>query len=367
MDACADALIQSFDEKYGGFERDSKFPRPSSLKLLMRQFVRRNDNADNETLAYVLKAVLYTLGALHDGGVHDHVGGGFHRFAIDRIWHVPHFEKMLVDNAQIVQAYLSFSQLMPEPTWYETVRSTLDYMMRELRSPEGAFYSGQDSDSFDRERGEKAEGAYYVWQSSEIQEVLSKEEYEIFKDYYNVMDEGNCNLAKTEEEKEVLTNCLVIQERLSDLAKNVNMEPSEVREMLGNCRQKLYEKRNQREKPKLDEKIVCGYNGMAITAFAEASRVLSFEPESSREPCFPSEGTHISRYLEVALEVNLNSICFISFVFRLENLFWRSFGTKRKKRYIDSIQTARHRFQPLPKTTHKSLLDFWICIRAQEN
>lgn len=311
MDACSDALIKTFDEKYGGFEEDAKFPRPSSLKLLMRQYARRQD-ADRETLAYLLKVLIYTVGALHDGGIHDHIGGGFHRFAIDRIWHVPHFEKMLIDNVQIAQCYLAFAIMMPDKTWFETARSTLDYLLRELRGPEGGFYSGQDADSFDKELGAATEGAFYVWQAEEIDKALTKEESEVFKDYYSVTDEGNCNLAKSEEEEEILTNCLAIGQNMEEFLKTHGMEEAEMKQLLGQCKEKLYKTRSKRTLPQVDQKMVCGYNGLAISAFAEASRVLHFEVDKEQEAAFPNAGAAPGAYLTVALEVSsqwIDSVC----------------------------------------------------------
>ena len=302
MDATVNALFNSFDAKNGGFDEDAKFPRPCSLKLLMRQFIRGTVE-DEEARIYLLKMLFYTLGALHDGGVHDHIAGGFHRYAVDNIWHVPHFEKMLVDNVQLVQAYLSAARLRPDDELFFTARSTLDFLIREMQSPEGGFYSNQDADVFDAEIGKSVQGAFYTWQAEEIESALTEKEYEFFSEYYNVMDEGNCNLAATEEDEEYPTNVLFVQQKLTELSDKYDLEEVETKEILAGCRKKLYKKRQQRPKPNIDTKIVSGYNGMAISAFAEASRALRVEKETSAKDVFPDSRTDPSVYLETALKV----------------------------------------------------------------
>ena len=302
MDATVNALVDSFDSKHGGFDKEEKFPRPCSLKLLMRQFIR-GTGEDEESRVYLLKMLFYTLGALQDGGVHDHIAGGFHRYAVDQIWHVPHFEKMLVDNVQIAQACLSAAKLRPSNDLFFTARSTLDFLMREMRSPDGGFYSSQDADVFSLETGKAVQGAYYTWQAEEIKSALTEEEYTMFSEFYNVMDEGNCNLAATEEDEEHPTNVLFVQEKITELADRHDLDEEETREILSRCRRKLYKERQRRPQPDMDTKIVSGYNGMAISAFAEASRALRIEKNTSIEEAFPDDRTDPSVYLETALKV----------------------------------------------------------------
>jgi len=302
MDSCLKSLTSMFDHKYGGFDGEVKFPRTSSVKFLMRYLSRNHETLDQEPLGRILKMILYSLGALHDGGLHDHVGGGFHRHCVDRVWHQPQFEKTLVDNAQIAQIYLTFGQFTRHEVWFETAQSTLDYVLRELKSAEGGFMSGQSAESVDA-AGKLAEGVYYVWQKDEIDAVLSEKEKEAFNLSYNVIKEGNIDLSKSDKVDPILTNVLVIQRPIPDVAEELEMEESELRSVLAICRRKLFEERQKRQKPDLDEKIMAGYNGLAISAFAEASRVLKLDERESKDRPFPVGDNSTESYLDVASEV----------------------------------------------------------------
>lgn len=301
MNGCANYLIQDYDEDYGGFGDKEKFPSVSYLHLIMRQYQRKIETTKTDAVEYLMKMAICTLGALHDGGIRDHVNGGFHRYTIDRIWHVPEFEKMLIDNAQMTSIFLTAAQLFPDENWTEVVRSTLDCLKRDFQTPKGGFYSSLDSHSLtDKEQSQ--EGAYYTWSASEVKSVLSEEEYSVFAKYYSIMEDGNCNLSKSKDDASIFTNVLVINEFWKDVAKEARLKKGEFFQLLATCRKKLHEfKLQNNSPPNRDEKVICGWNGAVISAFALASRVLVHEKKTMKE-AFPIDGSSPQSYLKIAVE-----------------------------------------------------------------
>jgi uncharacterized protein YyaL (SSP411 family) len=178
--------VESFDELGGGFGAAPKFPRPALLLFLLGY--AKHASPSDATAARAM--TVSTLQKMAAGGLQDHLGGGFHRYSVDRYWQVPHFEKMLYDQAQLVIAYLQAAQVTGESALLEVARNTLDYVVRDLSSPEGVFYAAEDADSSD-ESGEKREGAFYVWSLLELQQLLSAEELAIISDYYHLKSSGN--------------------------------------------------------------------------------------------------------------------------------------------------------------------------------
>ncbi len=244
-------LRRAFDPRHGGFGTAPKFPHAIDLRLLLRCWHRFGDD---DALAMVRK----TLDGMAHGGIYDHLGGGFHRYSVDERWLVPHFEKMLYDNALLSVAYLEAFQATGEPFYRRIVEETLDYVLREMTSPLGAFYSTQDADS------EGVEGKFYVWTEGEVRAILGDTLADIFCPVYDVTPEGNweehtiLHRSKTDEQDAAL----------------LKIDVEELRRKLAEARQKLLAVRSKRVWPGRDEKILTSWNGLMIAAFAKAGAVL---------------------------------------------------------------------------------------------
>ncbi|CAD7700012.1 unnamed protein product, partial [Ostreobium quekettii] len=300
IEECAGHFERSFDSARGGFGSAPKFPRPCELNLLVCQYMRKK--ADEPSLAdKLLHIIQFTLAAMAKGGIYDHVGGGFHRYSVDEHWHVPHFEKMLYDNPQLAVTYLSGFQLTGDRRWAVVVRGVLDYLRRDMMHPDGGLYSAEDADSLDPVAGKKGEGTFYIWSFDEIDAILGPAKAKIFGSHYYVKREGNCDLsARSDPHKEFVgKNCLIERHSVSETATQFGVGELEVEKLLASCRQALHEARAKRPRPHLDNKVVAAWNGMAISAFALAARVLKSESPPV-EPCFPVDGVDPSEYLSVA-------------------------------------------------------------------
>src|ERR1051326_115289 len=179
-DGCATYLERQHDETFGGFGTAPKFPSPANLYFLLRRWARGAPGAETAR-----RMVLAQLEAMRANGIHDHLGGGFHRYATDRQWRIPHFEKMLYDQALLADAYLDAARATGEPRWADTARGVFAYVARDLTSPEGAFYSAEDADS------EGEEGRFYAWTPAELREVLDEDDAALFAEHYGVSERGN--------------------------------------------------------------------------------------------------------------------------------------------------------------------------------
>ncbi len=244
-------LRKQFDDSYGGFGLQPKFPQPMTLEFLLRQYLRTEDPS-------VLEMVELTLDRMARGGIYDQLGGGFHRYSTDTYWLVPHFEKMLYDNALLARLYLHAYQVTGNPMYRRIVEETLDYVVREMTSPEGGFYSAQDADS------EGEEGKFFVWRPEEVSEVLGKDRGTFVNDFYGVTIHGNF------EGRSILH----IPTPLPDFARAVGMDEATLEERLRESRDKLMERRGSRVAPERDDKILTSWNGLMLAAFAEAAAVL---------------------------------------------------------------------------------------------
>ncbi|MBX9577635.1 MAG: thioredoxin domain-containing protein [Chthoniobacterales bacterium] len=253
------AWVQSFDEKWGGFGGAPKFPRPSILLFLLR-YAKTASAAESKQARAM---VFLTLQKMAAGGLQDHLGGGFHRYSVDRIWQVPHFEKMLYDQAQLVMPYLEAAQVTGEKAFLQVARDTLDYVARDLMSPEGGFYAAEDADSVDCS-GKKQEGAFYVWALSELEQLLSSEEVAFISDHYHLKPSGNIPEEYDPHEELVGKNILMLWGTACD----ADLEP------LKKIKEKLFAARLKRSRPHRDEKIVTAWNGLMISAFAKAGAQL---------------------------------------------------------------------------------------------
>lgn len=244
-------LLERFDLENGGFGTAPKFPNPTNLELFFRH---ARASGDTE----VLRAALIGLRKMAEGGIYDQLGGGFHRYSVDAHWSVPHFEKMLYDNALLVPLYLTGYQLDGNPAFARVVRETLAYVEREMTHPEGGFYSTQDADS------EGEEGKFFVWTPESVQAVLGPEA-PLLMQHLGVDDHGNFEHGQT---------VLYVGRTVPELAAALGRPAEEVQARLDAGRQRLFEAREQRVKPFRDEKVLTGWNGLMISAFARAAQVL---------------------------------------------------------------------------------------------
>jgi uncharacterized protein YyaL (SSP411 family) len=257
-----------FDSEEGGFTSAPKFPRPSVINFLLR-FGRRSGDRDAFTMA------LFTLLKMARGGMYDHLGGGFHRYSVDDRWHVPHFEKMLYDQAQLAVAYAELFQVAPEREIDQTLRETLDYVLRDLSSPEGGYYSAEDADSLPSASAtEKKEGAFYVWSEEEIDRELTPDELSVFRRMYGVEPAGNVAAASDPHGELTGQNVLYIQTDTEALANVTGRREAEVLQLISAAREKLKAARDRRARPHLDDKIVTAWNGLMISGFAKAYQTL---------------------------------------------------------------------------------------------
>jgi uncharacterized protein YyaL (SSP411 family) len=245
------SLSRNFDQTHGGFGGAPKFPQPMTYDFLLRAYYRNQR-------ASILQMVELTLQKMAQGGMYDQLGGGFHRYSVDQVWLVPHFEKMLYDNALLARLYLHVYQLTGQPFYRRIVTETLDYVIREMTHTDGGFYSTQDADS------EGEEGKFFLWTPAEVKSILGDKEGDIFCAAYDVKPGGNF------EGKSILN----IPKPFEQVAPELDLELEALVEILERGRAKLFEVREQRVKPGRDEKILTAWNGMMLAAFAEAARVL---------------------------------------------------------------------------------------------
>jgi uncharacterized protein YyaL (SSP411 family) len=247
----ARALERSFDSSYGGFGAAPKFPHSTELRLLLRVWKRFGDEQ-------ALHMARVTLDHMARGGMYDQLGDGFHRYSTDERWLVPHFEKMLYDNALLSLAYLEAFQATGEPFYRQVTEETLDYVLRDMTSPEGPFYSAEDADS------EGVEGKFYVWSSAEIERILGQERAKILTYVYDVNPVGSweghniLHRTKTDEQD----------------ARLLGVSVDELRRVLAECKRELLKVRKQRVRPGRDEKMLTSWNGLMIGAFAQAAQAL---------------------------------------------------------------------------------------------
>jgi uncharacterized protein YyaL (SSP411 family) len=262
-------LQASFDAVHGGFEGAPKFPLPVNLEFLFDVATTSADAGQREAS---LRLALATLRAMAAGGIHDHLGGGFHRYAVDAAWRVPHFEKMLYDQAQLANVYLTGWQLSGDPALHDAATDTLDYVRRQLLAPDGGFYTAEDADSaFAADPSTHGEGAFYVWTEKEIIQQLGAGEAGLFAYAYGVLPDGNV----TGESAAELAHQNVLYRAHTDAETAVHFKLDEpaLKSRLAAARQQLVAARAMRPRPLRDDKIVTAWNGLAISAFARAAQV----------------------------------------------------------------------------------------------
>jgi len=269
-----DDISGAFDYHEGGFSGAPKFPRPVTLNLLWR--LKLHLKAEHESDAnWADSMIRTTLTKMAHGGMRDHVGGGFHRYSVDGYWHIPHYEKMLYDQAQLVVAYLEGYQHTGSALYAGIARSTLEYCMRDLNDPQGGFYSAEDADSYkDETRTEKAEGAFYVWTAAEIDELLGKQEGSIFRYAYGARRDGNARPESDPHGELAGTNTLFRAFSIKKTAEFFKLEETQVEDVLTRGRKTLFDVRIKRPHPHLDDKIITAWNGMMLSALSKAASVL---------------------------------------------------------------------------------------------
>jgi len=259
LDRACEDLSSHFDEDHGGFGGAPKFPTPHNLMFLLRYWKRTNSD---QALTMVEK----TLQAMRRGGIYDHAGFGFHRYSTDGGWLLPHFEKMLYDQALIALAFMETWQATGRDIYRETAAETIEYVLRDMTSPEGVFYSGEDADS------EGVEGKFYLWKEEEIRGLLGPKELKVLVCASNIEKEGNfvgeAGGARTGD------NILHLTGSYEELARSLKMSEEALRKTLGKAVAKLFKARGKRLRPHKDDKVLTDWNGLMIAALARASRVL---------------------------------------------------------------------------------------------
>ncbi|MSO55330.1 MAG: thioredoxin domain-containing protein [Acidobacteria bacterium] len=270
-------FAQTFDQARGGFGDAPKFPRPSELLFLLRETARTGDHAPAFMAAR-------TLQAMSLGGMRDHIGGGFHRYSVDGNWRVPHFEKMLYDQAQITLALLEGYQLANDRFFAEVAEDTLEYVLREMTNAEGGFHSAEDADSVPPEaaadpHAHKTEGAFYLWTQSELESLL-KDDCEPFRHRFGIRPDGNA----PEDPHAEFTgrNLLYVASSIEEIAARTGKAPEEIDASLQRARMLLFQSRLSRPRPHLDDKVLTGWNGLMLVAFSRAARVLPGEEVRAR-------------------------------------------------------------------------------------
>ncbi len=322
LDAAFQQIDRSYDPKEGGFGNAPKFPRPVTLNFLTRFYVR---DPKRESGKHALEMTLFTLRKMAAGGMHDHIGGGFHRYSVDRYWHVPHFEKMLYDQAQLAGAYLDAFQITRDQQYEVVARDVLDYVARDMTSKEGGFFSAEDADSpagiGDPGHEKTAEGAFYIWTKKEIDAALG-DAAEIFDFHYGVQPHGNAPEGSDPQDEFRGKNILIERHTIAETAKHfgntgilsasrtdssrgepvrpAGVSPADpeseqaARDLLKRCREKLFSIRSKRPRPHLDDKIIAAWNGLMISAYARGAQVLD-------EPRYLEIATRAAKFLRTNL------------------------------------------------------------------
>ena len=255
LDAAAEQLFEAYDWKHGGWGGAPKFPQAGTIEFLLQRYHRKKDRLALDMAKHVLQSMA-------NGGIFDQVGGGFHRYAVDEKWLVPHFEKMLYDNAVLLPVYLHAWQLTGDREFLDVVNKTLDYLLREKKKKKGGFYASLDADS------EGEEGIFYIWTPEQLRDALEDEEdYELASQVYSVLQGPNFEGS----------NILFLRSSLDELAEELDLAPDELRLRMAKIDAQLLETRQQRPRPATDDKIITAWNGLLLIALAEAARTLGNE------------------------------------------------------------------------------------------
>ena len=317
-----------YDPKYGGFGSSPKFPTPHNLTFLLRYWKRYNDNS-------ALGMVENTLTNMRLGGIYDHIGYGFHRYSTDHQWLVPHFEKMLYDQALLVPVYLEAYQATNKKLFLETAEEILSYVMREMTSPKGGFYSAEDADS------EGEEGKFYLWTKDEITNLLH-DDTDFALNLFNIKKDGNWTDPVSADKNK--TNILHMTKTLEEIAIDLKSPPGIVKEKLIKIRKYLFEQREQRIHPFKDDKILTDWNSLMITAFSKAAQVtgnevyISFAKTGAdfiTEYLTDESGRLLHRYRDEDSSIPANLDDYAFYIQALLDLYETSFS-------IDNLDKAKY-------------------------
>ena len=289
-----------YDYTYGGFGQGNKFPRPAALDFLTTYY-KAFDNIE------ALDIVTFTLMKMYTGGIHDHLNGGFHRYAVDHVWRVPHFEKMLYDQAQIINTFLDVYSLTGKQTYLGIAESTIGYVLKFLRDDNGGFYSAEDAESqkIAEDDSSKEEGAFYLWEKSELEEILPSDATGIFEYYYGIQPAGNTlsdphNVFGTK-------NVLYVAHDVFETAKFFNKTNEEIIETLEKCRQLLTQAQQNRPRPFLDTKILTSWNAMMCSALVKAF-------SKTQKEIYLNAATDCINFIKVNLLDEQNSFLYRRFI-----------------------------------------------------
>jgi uncharacterized protein YyaL (SSP411 family) len=324
------ALASIYDPQNGGFGTAPKFPTPHNLFFLLRYWHRTVDK-------HALQMVEATLQAMRMGGIYDHVGFGFHRYSTDAQWLVPHFEKMLYDQALMAIAYIEAYQATGKEEYARTAREILEYVLRDMTAPQGGFFSAEDADS------EGEEGMFYVWTAEELKETLDKEEFKLFIRLFDVHESGNFEKGR---------NILCLRSSLIDAVSVLKMSEPDLYERQELIRAKLFLAREKRVHPLKDDKILTDWNGLMISALAKAAQALHEEKYATAatkaadfilEKMQTTEGRLLHRYRgEAAIFANLDDYAFL--IWGLLDLYETVFDVKYLKAALQLNQTMLQHF-----------------------
>lgn len=267
VESCYLALRRSFDTRMGGFGQAPKFPRPVQFHFLHRYFKARGDEE-------AIQMSAMTLAEMYKGGMYDQLGGGFHRYSVDARWFVPHFEKMLYDQGQLVVSCVEALQITGDGLFEQIARETLDYVLRDMTDKRGGFYSAEDADSVidPANPHEKGEGAFYIWAAREIEEALRNPEAQWFQ--YRFGCQPNGNVVEDVHGEFTGRNILYQAHTIEETAEHFGVTADQVAQAEKTARQKLMDRRATRVRPHLDDKILTAWNGLMISGFAKAAQAL---------------------------------------------------------------------------------------------
>ncbi|KPJ60398.1 MAG: thioredoxin [Latescibacteria bacterium DG_63] len=346
-------LAMKFDEKWGGFGPAPKFPVPHIVFFLLRYWKRTGEET-------AMKMVEATLDGIMKGGIHDHIGFGFHRYATDVEWRVPHFEKMLYDQAMLTLAYTEAFQATQKGEYAETAKKTFAYVLRDMRSPEGGFFSAEDAES------EGVEGKFYVWTEEEIARVLSGEEAALFWKVFDLHAKENSFEENRPEEAN--THILHLKQSMEGIASDLGLSAHSLERSLESARQKLFIAREKRVRPQRDEKILADWNGLMIAALAQGARVFENTDysEAARdaarfvlERMRSRDGRLLHRYCDGDADIGAYLDDFAFFIWGLTELYETTFD----------VSHLRHSLQ----LTSDLLAHFWdhdhggFCFTADDS
>ena len=337
--ACFFALKQDYDSELGGFGNAPKFPTPHTLSFLLR-YHKRTGNRE------ALEMVKKSLKKIHRGGIYDQIGLGIHRYSTDQKWLVPHFEKMLYDQALFALANLECFQVTKESYYERIANEVLSYVVRNMTSPQGGFYSAEDADS------EGEEGKFYVWSVKEIKDILGPENTQLFADLYQLQDGGNFKDETTNKKNGY--NIPHLRVSIEEYAKEKNLNSFELNKKIAHLKNLLFQEREKRVRPEKDKKILTDWNGLMISAFSRSAMTLNNEDylliaKKAADFCLSylrkKDGTLLKRWIggHAALPAHLDDYAFLSQ--GLLDLFEASFEEKYLRTSIELIDLALFHFE----------------------